>query len=86
MKDVQKKDSLQVHYNEKSLLLDNYIKENEEMNLRLSSKMEAIERLNEQINKKNEELIKASKRQSNRLFYGVTGVCLGIVIGILIEK
>ncbi len=85
MKDVFKKDSLQVRYNEKSLLLDNYIKENEKTNLLINSKIEEIERLNEQINKKNEELIKSSKRQNNRLFYGVTGVCLGIVIGVLID-
>ncbi|MBS9774263.1 MAG: hypothetical protein KGV59_03805 [Tenacibaculum sp.] len=86
MKDVRLKDSLQLRYAEKSLLLDNYVKENEKSNILLEKKEEQIEEYQKILNKKNEEIIKASKRNKRAWFYGIGGVAIGVVVGVLISR
>ncbi len=86
MKDVFRKDSLQILYAEKSALLDQYIKQNKLTFSLIEKKQNEIYKYQDIIDKKNEEIIDLSKKSNNKILYGVGGIAVGIVIGVIIAN
>lgn len=85
-KDLQHCDSLKVSYKKKSLLLDDYVLKNILSEKELQKEQARADTLQEQINQKNNELIKLASKKNNAIIYGAGGVAVGVVVTLLIVR
>lgn len=79
-------DSLKVSFAKKSALLDDYVLKNILSEKELQKEQARANILQEQINQKNNELIKLASKKNNAIIYGVGGVAVGVVVTLLIVR
>lgn len=84
-KDLEKCDSLKVAYESKSVQLDNLITANLSMFKELENERNKRLQREKELARTNELIIKQSKKQNNNLIFGIGGISLGIILGVLIN-
>ncbi|QTD38395.1 hypothetical protein JL193_03610 [Polaribacter batillariae] len=73
-------------FNQKSILLQDLIKNNLLIFSDLEKEKIKREQLQLQLQKTNQNLQKMVKRKNNGLIYGTSGVAIGVIITLLISK
>lgn len=86
VKESRKCDSVKVAFNQKSILLQDLIKNNLLIFSDLEKEKLERERLRIQLQKTNKDLIKMTKRKNNGWLYGTGGVAVGVIITLLVSK
>ncbi len=86
VKESRKCDSVKVAFTQKSLLLEDLIKNNVTMFNELEQERIKRNKLQSQLQKTNEDLLKLTKRRKNGWIYGSGGVVVGVIVGVLITK
>ncbi len=85
-KDLQYCDSLRIAYTFKSKELENLTQRNKILFRQLSAENEKISQLQNQIEVQQKELLKIKSKPNHNWLYGVGGVALGVVVGVVIAK
>ncbi len=77
-------DSLRIAYTFKSKELDNLTQRNKLLFRQLSAENEKISQLQNQIERQQNEILKIKSKPNHNWLYGVGGVALGVVVGLLL--
>ncbi len=85
-KDLQYCDSLKIAFAFKSKELENLTQRNKVLFRQLSAENGKISQLQNQIEIQQKELLKIKSKSNNCWLYGVGGVALGVVVGVVIAK
>ena len=84
-KEIRKCDTLRVAYDKKSQNLNHLINTNLTIFTALDAERNKRLAYEKQLKKANDLIIKQSKKRNNTFLFGVSGVVVGLVVGVLIN-
>jgi len=84
-KEIRKCDTLRVAYTSKSTQLNTLINTNLSIFQKLDVERNKRLAYEKQLKKSNDLIIKQAKKRDNTLLFGVSGVVVGLVVGVLIN-